>query len=317
MAARAYASAVLVVEDHQDTRDILVLILKEAGYSVFSAPDGVSALTRLRTHPTPLVVVLDWLLPGRDGIAVLQAMATEAPAAQRHRYLLLTARPEAARPLLATLPADLSVLLVGKPFDVDTLLTLVAHAATQSHTDQQQSTQDQTAPSYVDEHSPKRQLPVRPDGRRSPALPNRSADQLGAKMIANHTSGTTKSLSQIFSQLQAADPSGDKLQTDAERLATDRRFHDLLERELTAELRTRLHLTLAGTEATFTWHGRSYTLTYAGFVERTTFTLSGGLASYTLRAWCVAPADKQELRNFAEGELQASLLAYLDEHSSL
>ncbi|HEV2460322.1 MAG TPA: response regulator [Ktedonobacterales bacterium] len=122
------ASAVLVVEDDEDIRSTLAGLLEDAGYAVFSASDGVSALIRLRTHPTPLVVLLDWRLPGMDGMAVLRAMATDAPQARRHAYLLLTAWHDEARPVLATLPAELSVTLMGKPFNVDDLLAFVAHA---------------------------------------------------------------------------------------------------------------------------------------------------------------------------------------------
>jgi hypothetical protein len=117
---------------------------------------------------------------------------------------------------------------------------------------------------------------------------------------------------------RAADRAADPLPANAERVAAEKRFHARIKRELTAELRSRLHLTLSGTVATFDWHGRSFTLTFAGFVERTRRTPSGGLSAYTLRAWCLAPADtdQQSLQNFAEGELQASLLAYLGIHGS-
>jgi CheY-like chemotaxis protein len=129
-AQRVDGLEVLVVEDDRDTRELLAALMDEAGYTVFTAPDGMSALTRLRTHPTPLVVLLDWWMPGLDGMAVLRAMATDAQEARRHIYILLTAMRDAARPLLAALPADLAVTLVGKPFSVDGLLALVARAAT-------------------------------------------------------------------------------------------------------------------------------------------------------------------------------------------
>jgi CheY-like chemotaxis protein len=128
-AERACGPAALVVEDDQATRETLTELLTDAGYTVFTAPDGKTALTRLRTHPTPLVVVLDWLMPGLDGMAVLHAMATEAPEAQRHAYLLLTAQRDRAGPLLPALPADLSVTLMGKPFDLYDLLAFVERAA--------------------------------------------------------------------------------------------------------------------------------------------------------------------------------------------
>jgi two-component system, NtrC family, sensor kinase len=121
--------AVLVVDDDQDMRELLVMLIEEAGYKVITAADGAAALSRLLAHPAPLIVVLDWWMPGMDGIDVLQSMAEQAPEEQRHVYLLLTIRHEAARPLLAALPAHLAVTLVGKPFDIDDLHILVDRAA--------------------------------------------------------------------------------------------------------------------------------------------------------------------------------------------
>jgi CheY-like chemotaxis protein len=316
MAERAAASAVLVVDDHQDTRDVLADLLNEAGYTVFTAPDGVSALARLRTHPTPLVVLLDWRMPGRDGIAVLQAMVTEAPRAQHHAYFLLTARPEAAHPLLAVLPEDLPVVLVAKPFDVDTLLALVARATTRLHL-HQQAVEQHAAYASIDERSPREQRRLRRDGRRSSRMPIGSAEQSGATNGSDDTTRRSETLGQSVLQQRVRDQARGKLQADPERLAAEQRFQARIEGELTAGLRGLLHLTLSGTAATFDWHGRSFTLTFAGFVERTKITPSGGLAAYTLHAWCVAPSDKQGLRNFAEGELQVGLLNYLGDHGSL
>lgn len=316
MAERAAASAVLVVDDHQDTRDVLADLLNEAGYTVFTAPDGASALTRLRTHPTPLVVLLDWRMPGRDGIAVLQAMVTEAPRAQRHVYLLLTAQPEAAHPLLAVLPADLPVVLVGKPFDVDTLLALVARAATRLHPHQLQAAEQRALHDTPDDQLPREQRRATRAGRRSPTMPIGNAEQSRAMIGSDATIGRSKTLGRSVLQPRARGQARGKHQADPEQLAAEQRFQARIEGELTAALRGLLHLTLSGTAATFVWHGRSFTLTFAGFVERTKVTPSGGLAAYTLRAWCVAPPDKQGPRNFAEGELQASLLDYLGDHGS-
>jgi CheY-like chemotaxis protein len=129
MAERADGPAVLVVENDRDLRASLVLSLRWAGYTVLTAPDGLVALTRLRLHPAPLVVVLDWWLPRMDGLAVLQALATDAPATQRHVFLLLTAVWDEADPLLAALPADMSVTPMGKPLDLYDVLAFVERAA--------------------------------------------------------------------------------------------------------------------------------------------------------------------------------------------
>jgi CheY-like chemotaxis protein len=129
MTERADGLAVLVVENDRDLRASLVLSLRWAGYTVLTAPDGLVALTRLRVHPAPLVVVLEGWLPRMDGLAVLQALATDAPVAQRHVFLLLTAVRGEAAPLLAALPAAISVTPMGKPFDPYDVLAFVERAA--------------------------------------------------------------------------------------------------------------------------------------------------------------------------------------------
>ena len=111
---------------------------------------------------------------------------------------------------------------------------------------------------------------------------------------------------------RAADRAADPLPAHAERVAAERQFRQRIERELTVELRSALHLSVSGTVATLDCRGRSFTLTYGGFVERTRRTASGGFMAYTVRAWWITPAERgqQAGQNIAEGELQAGLLAY-------
>ncbi|MCA9489347.1 MAG: response regulator transcription factor, partial [Myxococcales bacterium] len=80
---------VLIVEDDEATRTLVATYLAREGFEVSTASDGASALTALSASP-PDVVVLDWMLPGMDGIAVCKAA--------RDRWtgpiLMLTARNE-------------------------------------------------------------------------------------------------------------------------------------------------------------------------------------------------------------------------------
>ena len=118
-----------MAEDDEDLRELFILLFEEAGYTVITASDGESALACLCIYPAALVVLLDWWMPGLDGLAVLQAMAANPSHAQRHSYFLFTIRHEAARPLLAALPAHLAVTLVSKPVDIFHLRRLVDGAA--------------------------------------------------------------------------------------------------------------------------------------------------------------------------------------------
>ena len=59
----------LLVEDNLDSNAALELFLRSHGYEVVVAFDGQQAIDRLRTGPRPSVVLLDVMMPGKDGNA--------------------------------------------------------------------------------------------------------------------------------------------------------------------------------------------------------------------------------------------------------
>lgn len=61
---------ILVVDDNQDIRDLVVHILSADGFHVFSANDGDSALAILAANHVDLVL-LDVMMPGKSGLEVL------------------------------------------------------------------------------------------------------------------------------------------------------------------------------------------------------------------------------------------------------
>lgn len=67
------ASRVLVVEDDQKISDLLLIYLRAEGYEATPAYDGHDAVAQIAQH-APDVVVLDWMLPGLDGIGVCKAV---------------------------------------------------------------------------------------------------------------------------------------------------------------------------------------------------------------------------------------------------
>lgn len=79
---------VLVVEDEQKTRDSLAEGLRMETWAVATAASGQEALGLLGREPFDLVV-LDWMLPDRDGIEVLQEIRARG---QQTSVLMLTAR---------------------------------------------------------------------------------------------------------------------------------------------------------------------------------------------------------------------------------
>jgi two-component system, NtrC family, response regulator HydG len=61
------ASAILLVDDDQDTCASLSDIISDLGYRVDVAYDGLAALELSRRHPYGLAV-LDYKMPGMDGV---------------------------------------------------------------------------------------------------------------------------------------------------------------------------------------------------------------------------------------------------------
>ncbi len=63
---------ILVVEDHEGSRQALVMSLAEWGHRVIAVDSGDKALPALRRHPELQVVLTDWRLPGMDGLQLCQ-----------------------------------------------------------------------------------------------------------------------------------------------------------------------------------------------------------------------------------------------------
>src|SRR5688500_12353805 len=67
---------VLVVEDHDDTREVLDTLLRTEGYDVTLAADGVEALARYRERAAD-VVLIDVFMPRKDGIETIRELREE------------------------------------------------------------------------------------------------------------------------------------------------------------------------------------------------------------------------------------------------
>src|SRR5262249_32292024 len=121
---------ILVADDEDDLRQTLRTLFEGEGYTVSEADDGQQMLGAIRASTTPMVVVLDVLMPIVNGIRVLEAVAADrALVDRRHVYLLLTANNRMLIDAAAGVLAQLGVTTVHKPFDIDALLADVAQAA--------------------------------------------------------------------------------------------------------------------------------------------------------------------------------------------
>src|SRR5689334_241662 len=64
---------ILVVEDHDEVSEALVLLLEGQGYVVRAASNGAEAIEALRSH-RPCVVFVDLVMPVLNGLELIDAM---------------------------------------------------------------------------------------------------------------------------------------------------------------------------------------------------------------------------------------------------
>ncbi len=71
--------SILVVDDDKNTRDYLAAFLTSSGFVVECLESGDDAIERLASGYSPSMVLLDIMLPGKDGIEVLSNLKTIYP----------------------------------------------------------------------------------------------------------------------------------------------------------------------------------------------------------------------------------------------
>ncbi len=119
---------VLVVEDDPHTSELLAYNLSEAGFQVFSAEDGVSALHKLDIVTVDLIVC-DVMMPEMDGFTFRERI-NDDPVLREIPFIFLTAKTTAEDQIhgLSTGADE----YITKPFDPEVLLARV-HAVLRRH----------------------------------------------------------------------------------------------------------------------------------------------------------------------------------------
>ena len=109
---------VLIAEDETVSRLLLESILREWGYEVVATSDGGEAWDALRRADAPRMAILDWQMPGVDGLELCRrARATPETASL---YVLLLTGKGGTDNLVAGLRAGANDYIT-KPFDLDEL----------------------------------------------------------------------------------------------------------------------------------------------------------------------------------------------------
>ena len=118
---RTHKSRVLVVDDESIIREMVMMVLAEAGCSVDGAENGLHALEFIKKAP-PAALVLDLNMPQMGGLEMLQIMRRDL-GLHGVRVIVFSAHitPEVEREL-RTLGVE---VFLPKPFDVTDVLSAV------------------------------------------------------------------------------------------------------------------------------------------------------------------------------------------------
>ncbi len=117
--------AILIIDDHGLTREMVRSILRQSGYStLFLAESGQEALEIMKNNEIQLVVC-DWNMPGMSGLEVLRTIRSDR-ALKRIPFVMLTAEAYKEN-IVEALRSGVTEYVV-KPFTAQTLTEKVAAA---------------------------------------------------------------------------------------------------------------------------------------------------------------------------------------------
>jgi len=109
---------ILIADDEKAHLFLLEMFLRKWGYEVYATNNGVEALAWLEREEPPCLAILDWQMPGLDGVEVARRIK-RGPRATQIYIVMLTAKAQRADRLQA-LEAGIDAFLI-KPYDPDEL----------------------------------------------------------------------------------------------------------------------------------------------------------------------------------------------------
>ena len=110
--------SVLVAEDDTISRRIVVAALARGGNQVVEAKDGLQAWDVLQDPNAPRLAILDWMMPGLDGVQLCRDLKGANDG--RTRYLILVTSKAECQDVVKGLEAGADDYMI-KPFDAEEL----------------------------------------------------------------------------------------------------------------------------------------------------------------------------------------------------
>ena len=117
---------ILLAEDDRVTRRLLESSLKKWGYEIVSCSDGVEAWEVLQKEDAPKLAVLDWMMPGMDGVEICRKVRNLSTG--KYVNIILLTSKSSKEDVVGGLEAGADDYIV-KPFDRNELKVRVRAAA--------------------------------------------------------------------------------------------------------------------------------------------------------------------------------------------
>ena len=109
---------ILIADDEMATRRLVEAILTKVEHEVVIAKDGNEAWSILQQPDAPKLAILDWMMPGMDGIKICHKLREQEGG--EYTYIIMLSAKNETRDLVAALNAGADDYLC-KPFDPDEL----------------------------------------------------------------------------------------------------------------------------------------------------------------------------------------------------
>ncbi len=109
---------ILIAEDDLVSRHLLQVKLRQWGYDVIETDNGVDAWQSLQQENAPPLAILDWMMPGIDGIDICRSI--RASARLKAMYVILLTTRDNQTDIIAGLHAGADDYIT-KPFESEEL----------------------------------------------------------------------------------------------------------------------------------------------------------------------------------------------------
>jgi CheY-like chemotaxis protein len=113
---------ILIIDDNDDLRDTLVVLLEDQGYSVISASDGDSGVHAFDLA-RPDLVLTDLIMPNSDGVEAIRRIRGIEPTA---RVIAMSGGSMSGNDYQLRMAKQAGAIeVLAKPFEVDDLVAIV------------------------------------------------------------------------------------------------------------------------------------------------------------------------------------------------